>query len=93
MGDEFTTAEIEKMAMDEAWKRYSTPPTHLVRAAKMAIESALKSVEGQTFRLQQTSRYVLREEAAVMQTASKPATVSSSEKIHGARGDAYQQQE
>ena len=89
MGDEFTAAEIEKMAMDEAWKRYSTPPTHLVRAAKMAIESALKSVEGQTFRLQQTSRYVLREEAAVMQTESKPAIVSASKKIHVAQGEAY----
>ena len=70
MGDELTPAEIEKMAMDEAWKRYSTPPTHLVRAAKMAIESALKSVEGQAYRLQQTSRCVRKEEAAFMQTAS-----------------------
>jgi AcrR family transcriptional regulator len=46
MGDEFTSAEIEKMAMDEALKRSSAPPTHLVRSAKMAIEWALKSVEG-----------------------------------------------
>jgi hypothetical protein len=55
----------------------------------MAMESALKSVEGQTFRFQQTSRYVLRKEAAVMQTASKPATVSASKKIHVAQGEAY----
>jgi hypothetical protein len=81
------------MAMDEALKRSSAPPTHLVRSAKMAIEWALKSIEGQTFRLQQTSRCVLREEAAVMQTASRPATVSASKKIHVAQGEAYQQQE
>jgi hypothetical protein len=60
MGDEFTPAEIVKMAMDEALKRSSAPPTHLVRSARMAIEWASKSAESQTFRLQQTSRCVLR---------------------------------